>query len=79
MQAKNSKMVNYVRESYNELIHKVSWPTWAELQSSAIVVSIASLVIAMIVFLMDASFGVQHMRFGQFIWKGLLGYLYGVQ
>jgi len=78
MQVKNSKLVNYVRESYSELMHKVSWPTWAELQNSAVVVSIASLVIAMVVFFMDASFGIQHMKIGSFVWKGLLGFLYGV-
>ena len=37
-------------------MHKVSWPTWSELQSSAIVVSIASLIIALVVFLMDETF-----------------------
>ena len=78
MQVKNNKIVKYVKASYDELIHKVSWPTWAELQSSAIVVSIASLVIAMVVFLMDATCGVQHMSLGSFVWKGLLGFLYGV-
>jgi preprotein translocase subunit SecE len=46
----------YVKESYDELVHKVSWPTWSELQNSAIVVSIASLIIAFIVYLMDFSF-----------------------
>lgn len=51
-----SKIVNYVKESYDELMHKVSWPTWSELQNSAIVVSIASLIIAVIVYLMDISF-----------------------
>lgn len=50
------KFVNYVKECYNELIQKVSWPTWKELQSSAIVVSIASLIIALVVYLMDKSF-----------------------
>ncbi|MBG0780657.1 MAG: preprotein translocase subunit SecE [Bacteroidales bacterium] len=49
-------IVNYVKESYTELMQKVSWPTWNELQSSAIVVSIASLIIALVVFLMDKSF-----------------------
>jgi len=53
--AKN-KLVNYVRESYDELLHKVSWPTWQELQGSAIVVSVASLIIAIIVFAMDEVF-----------------------
>jgi preprotein translocase subunit SecE len=46
----------YVNESYDELMNKVSWPTWSELQSSAIVVSVASLIIAMVVYLMDKSF-----------------------
>ncbi len=50
------KFKSYIKESYDELIHKVSWPTWNELQSSAIVVSIASLIIALIVYLMDMSF-----------------------
>ncbi|MFP4064673.1 MAG: preprotein translocase subunit SecE [Bacteroidales bacterium] len=50
------KIRAYISESYDELIHKVSWPTWSELQSSAVVVSIASLIIAMIVYLMDISF-----------------------
>jgi preprotein translocase subunit SecE len=46
----------YFQESYEELVHKVSWPTWKELQGSAIVVSIASLLIALVVFLMDIGF-----------------------
>ncbi|MBN3034405.1 MAG: preprotein translocase subunit SecE [Bacteroidales bacterium] len=50
------KVQAYVRESYEELKNKVSWPTWSELQSSAIVVSVASLIIALIVYLMDVSF-----------------------
>ncbi|HZX62731.1 MAG TPA: preprotein translocase subunit SecE [Bacteroidales bacterium] len=52
----NSKVVAYLRESYDELMHKVSWPSWSELQGSAIVVSIASLIIASVVFLMDETF-----------------------
>lgn len=51
-----SKVVTYFKESYDELMHKVSWPTWSELQGSAIVVSIASLIIAFVVFLMDEAF-----------------------
>ena len=49
-------LINYAKDSYNELVHNVSWPTWNELQNSAIVVSIASLIIALVVFLMDISF-----------------------
>jgi len=74
MNIKDNKLVRYVKESYDELMHKVSWPTWTELQNSAVVVSIASLVIAMVVFFMDAIFGIQHMG----VWRGLLGFLYGV-
>ena len=51
-----SKVLDYIKESYDELIHKVSWPTWSELQNSAIVVSVASLIIAVAVYLMDISF-----------------------
>jgi len=50
------KIKAYLEETWNELIHKVSWPTWSELQSSALVVMIASLIIAMIIFVMDVSF-----------------------
>jgi len=53
--AKN-KVINYIEERYDELVHKVSWPTWSELQGSAIVVSVASLIIAIIVFAMDEVF-----------------------
>lgn len=45
-----------MKESYDELMHKVSWPSWSELQGSAIVVSIASLIIALVVFLIDEVF-----------------------
>jgi preprotein translocase subunit SecE len=51
-----NKIVNYLKETYDELINKVSWPTWSELQSSAVVVSIASLIIAVVVYLMDLTF-----------------------
>ena len=51
-----SKVVTYFKESYDELMHKVSWPTWSELQGSAIVVSVASLIIALVVFMMDETF-----------------------
>jgi len=43
----------YIIESYNELVNKVTWPTWSNLQSSTIVVLIASLILALIIFGMD--------------------------
>jgi len=48
--------VNYFKEVYDELVHKTTWPTMQELGNSVVVVSIASLIIAFIVFLMDAVF-----------------------
>ena len=50
------KVANYCKESYDELVHKVSWPTRSELSSSAVVVLYASLLIALVVFLMDSVF-----------------------
>jgi preprotein translocase subunit SecE len=50
------KIREYIDESTNELMHKVSWPTWKELQGSAVVVLIASVIIAMLVFFMDFIF-----------------------
>lgn len=68
-----SRIVNYVKGSYDELVHKVSWPSFNELQSSAVVVAIATLIFALIVFAMDVVFGVQSMG-----WKGILGYFYAL-
>ena len=44
----------YLRESYNELVNKVTWPTLANLLGSTRVVLIGSLIIALIVLVMDA-------------------------
>ena len=53
-----SRIGTYFSETKNELLNKVSWPTWAELQSSAIVVMISSVIIALVVFGMDFVFDV---------------------
>ena len=50
------KIINYLKESYNELVHKVSWPTQQELTSSTVVVMTASLIMAMVLFAIDFSF-----------------------
>jgi preprotein translocase subunit SecE len=51
-----TKLRTYIEESVDELFNKVSWPTWKELQSSGIVVMIASVIIGLIIFVMDSSF-----------------------
>ncbi|MCC8146315.1 MAG: preprotein translocase subunit SecE [Bacteroidales bacterium] len=50
------KIINYIKESYNELVHKVSWPTKQELSSSTVVVMIASLIMACVIFAIDFTF-----------------------
>lgn len=50
------KFIEYVRNSYLELVQKVSWPTWSQLQNSAIVVIIASLLFAVVILGMDITF-----------------------
>ncbi|MPQ47384.1 preprotein translocase subunit SecE [Marinifilum sp. N1E240] len=50
------KLKIYIEEVYKELVQKVSWPSWSELQSSAIVVMIASTIIALAIFVMDLGF-----------------------
>lgn len=47
------KIKSYFEESYNELVHKVSWPKWEELQASATIVVIAMIVIALLILIMD--------------------------
>ena len=51
-----SKISAYIKECYIELKEKVSWPAWDELQSSVILVMIASLIIALTIFVMDFGF-----------------------
>ena len=50
------KFINYCKACYDELAHKVTWPTRKELTQSAVVVLTASLVIAVVVWLMDVVF-----------------------
>ncbi len=50
------KIKAYIADSYNELMHKVSWPTWNELQSSAIVVLVATLIFGLVIFFIDFLF-----------------------
>lgn len=52
------KIFNYVKDSYNELVYKVSWPTRAELTNSAVIVMIASIIMAVIVWGIDSAFEV---------------------
>ena len=48
--------VESVKESYNELVHKTSWPSRKELAQSSVIILIASVILALIVWLMDWCF-----------------------
>ena len=43
----------YIRESYNELVNNVTWPSYGNLQNDTIVVIVATILFAAIIFLMD--------------------------
>jgi len=60
-----NKVGSYFRESYKELVEKVTWPNWLQLQQSTVIVLIATLLITAIVFVMDLAS------------KGLLNLIYG--
>ena len=42
-----------IKESYNELVHKVSWPTKSELANSTIVVMVASIIASLVIWIID--------------------------
>ena len=50
-----TKLFNYFEQAYDELIHKVTWPTWQELQQSTIITLVSVLFLTLIVFVMDGS------------------------
>ena len=50
------KLKTFIVESYDEMKHKVSWPKYSELQSSSILVLVASLIFALVIGLMDYVF-----------------------
>ena len=51
-----SKFINYCKDSYNELVHKTTWPTMKELTSQALLVLYAAIAIALVVLAMDVAF-----------------------
>ena len=62
------KIINYVKESYYELVNKVSWPTLQEVTSSSVVVLTASVIIALVILVMDLAFGAQKYSLMQLIY-----------
>ena len=50
------KVKAYIMSSYDELVHKVTWPTWEELRSSTVIVLVATIIFAIAIYLMDLGF-----------------------
>jgi preprotein translocase subunit SecE len=54
-----------IKESYNELVNKVSWPTKSELANSTIVVMVASIVASLVIWVIDLCINeVMHLVYG---------------
>jgi len=69
----------YIKESYDELINKVTWPSLKNLQQSAVLVFIASLLIALTVWAMDFVFGINKGgEAGEWFYRGILGMIYEI-
>ena len=51
-----NKVQAYFNDTYSELVTKVSWPTWKELQASAVIVIVATLLTSLLVYGMDVAF-----------------------
>jgi preprotein translocase subunit SecE len=48
-----NKITTYLKESYRELVEKVTWPTWLQLQQSTVIVLVATLLVTGVVWVMD--------------------------
>ena len=60
-----AKVLDFFKESYQKVTEKVTWPTWSQLQNHAVVVLVASLIIALVVLVMDkASSNVLELLYG---------------
>ncbi|MEO6136577.1 MAG: preprotein translocase subunit SecE [Ginsengibacter sp.] len=61
-----NKIGLYIRDSYREMLHKVTWPTWEQLQQSTMIVLVATIIITAIVGVMD------------FVANGVLKFIYSL-
>ncbi len=50
------KLIKDIKESYNELVYKVSWPTQKQLVNSSVLVLIASIIIVLFIMAVDKVF-----------------------
>lgn len=50
------KLINYLKECYAELVHKTTWPAWQKLQSSALLVLVSTVILALGLAVIDFCF-----------------------
>jgi len=50
------KVKKFVLDSVDEMKNKVTWPKYAELRSSSMLVLVASLIFALVIWVIDLSF-----------------------
>lgn len=50
------KLFKDIKESYDELVYKVSWPTQKQLINSSVLVLIASIILAVFIWAVDKVF-----------------------
>ena len=59
-------MFQYFKDSYNELVNKVTWPSFQQLTGSTKAVMVASVIFALVVLVMD------------FVFKGMMNGIYNL-
>ena len=70
---KLANIITYLQDTWNELINKVTWPSWTELQNNTIAVVVGSVIFSLLIFIMDFTFGVNP---STYFWEGVLGIIY---
>jgi len=55
------------QNTIDELLNKVSWPSWDELRTSTIIVLIAALIFGIIIYVIDTTFGFVSSMFYKFM------------
>ena len=55
------------RNTVDELLNKVSWPTWDELRTSTIIVLVASMIFGVIIYVIDTASGLTSNMFYKFM------------
>lgn len=50
------KLITYIKDSFDEVIHKVTWPKFGEVQSTAVLVLVSTLVFTVLVAAIDYAF-----------------------